>query len=83
MLRALVNGHRVGVAHHELTRFFRSISTDLVSLYGEDARHCAVDDKARGARRAALWMQREDLCAHVLLGDPAARLPVGRFPAGI
>jgi hypothetical protein len=88
ILRALVDGHRLGVAHHELARFFRSVSTELSTLYDDDARlgtavDSDVEDEARRARRAGLWMQRHDLSAYVLLGDPAARLPIARFPAGV
>ncbi|WP_437607342.1 helix-turn-helix domain-containing protein [Sorangium sp. So ce834] len=88
VLRALANGHRLGVAHHQLARFFRTVSTELSTLYDEGARlGLAVDtdaeDEPRRARRAGLWMQRQDLCAYVLLGDPAARLPIARRPPGI
>ncbi|WP_437957613.1 hypothetical protein WME76_40905 [Sorangium sp. So ce119] len=88
LLRALVNGHRLGVAHHQLASFFRTISTELATLYDESARlGLAVDteaeDEPRRARRASLWMQRQDLCAYVLLGDPAARLPIAERPPGM
>ncbi|WP_437657779.1 hypothetical protein [Sorangium sp. So ce1182] len=88
VLRALAKGHRLGVAHHQLVRFFVTVSTQLSTLYDEGARlGLAVDtdaeDERRRARRAGLWMQRQDLCAYVLLGDPAARLPIARRPPGI
>jgi hypothetical protein len=86
ILRAFVQGHRLGVAHHELTRFFRSVSMELSTLYGEDTRlgaEAGDEDLARMARRAGLWMQRQDLGAYVLLGDPAARLPIAQYPAGV
>ncbi|MDI3287809.1 helix-turn-helix domain-containing protein [Polyangium sp. 15x6] len=88
ILQALVHGHRFGVAHHELARFFRSVSTE-VTIYDEERAHRAslssdfVEDQASRVRRANLWMQRQDLSAYVLLGDPAARLPIARCPPGI
>ncbi|MDC0746713.1 hypothetical protein [Polyangium mundeleinium] len=88
ILQAFVHGHRFGVAHHELARFFRSVSTELTISYEERAHRASlssafVEDLASKVRRANLWMQRQDLSAYVLLGDPAARLPIGRCPAGI
>lgn len=83
LLRSLVEGHRLGVAHQEVSRFFGSLSTELSTMDGEDAARAAAGDPARQVRRAALWMQRQDLCAYVLLGDPAARLPIDRWPLGL
>src|SRR4029079_10502131 len=37
LLRSLVEGHRLGVAHQELARFFGSISTELATMYAGDA----------------------------------------------
>lgn len=79
VLRSLVDGHRLGVAHHELASFSTAISAELATMYDGSARRgLAADSAARRGRRADLWMQRQDLGAHVLLGDPAARLPVAR-----
>ncbi|WP_437941638.1 hypothetical protein [Sorangium sp. So ce341] len=86
LLRALVQGHRFGPAHHEITRFFCSLSTELSTMYDEDAAPGgpqAGGDGPREAARAGLWMQRQDLGAYVLLGDPAARLPIARWPEGV
>ncbi|MDI1442451.1 hypothetical protein [Polyangium sp. 6x1] len=88
ILQAFVHGHRFGVAHHELVRFFRSVSTELTISYEERAHRASLssafaEDHASRVRRANLWMQRQDLAAYVLLGDPAARLPIARCPAGI
>jgi hypothetical protein len=87
-LRALVSGHRLGVAHYELVRFSRSITSELLTLYEENARNRpttkgSTEAEAHRARRSALWMQYQDLCAYILLGDPAARLPIGRRPPGL
>jgi len=85
LLQALVHGHRFGVAHHEIARFFRAISADLTIAYENRAHQALAPDFKEPivdrVRRANLWMQRQDLAAYVLLGDPAARLPITRTPA--
>lgn len=88
ILQAFAHGHRFGVAHHELVKYFRSINGDLTASYIalEQQKHGSpefVEDRATQIRRANLWMQRQDLSAYVLLGDPAARLPISRCPSGI
>ncbi|WP_437586798.1 hypothetical protein [Sorangium sp. So ce1000] len=86
VFRSLVHGHRLGVAHNEITHFFCTLDTELATSYDEDAEPAAAaraSDEAREARRAGVWMQRQDLCAYVLLGDPAARLPIARRPDGV
>lgn len=85
-LRSAVNGHRFGVAHHEIAGFFGEINRNLTAMYEKDAASpggAGAGDGARTAQRADLWMQRQDLAAYVLLGDPAARLPVARVPPGV
>jgi hypothetical protein len=52
-------------------------------MYEKDAAGSLVEDRARQARRADLWMQRQDLSGYVLLGDPAARLPIAQVPRGV
>ena len=88
ILQAFAHGHRFGVAHHELVKFFRSINGDLTASYHALEQKKLglpefVEDRATQIRRANLWMQRQDLSAYVLLGDPAARLPITRCPPGI
>lgn len=78
VFRSLVEGHRVGSAHHQLARFFSEVSIELTTVYEADAvlggaRPVAAE---RLAERAHLWMLRHDLAGYVLLGDPAARLPI-------
>jgi len=87
VLRAFVNGHRFGVAHHELADFFRSLSTQVTTAYAARADKALEapdfrEDAATRVGRANLWMQRQDVGAYVLLGDPAARLPIARCPPG-
>lgn len=81
IFRTIVEGKRVGAGYFELQRYFNQASVDLTTMYDKDARAkarggAAEDDKARKTRRATLWMLRQDLSAYILLGDPAARLPI-------
>lgn len=87
-LRALVGGHRFGVAHQALAHFSVLASVELSTMYDASARRGDLvegdaEDEAWEARRADLWLQRHDLGAYVLLGDPAARLPIAHLPTGI
>ncbi|HRI71475.1 MAG TPA: helix-turn-helix domain-containing protein [Polyangium sp.] len=88
IVQGFVDGHRFGVAHHELASFFQSVGTQLTAMYEERAQKARglpefAEDLPTQVRRANLWMQRQDLQAYVLLGDPAARLPITRRPRGI
>lgn len=88
ILRAFIDGHRFGVAHHELVQHCRSLNAELTARYDEEAHGPKADARPRDIRfdrlrKAHVWMQRNDLSAYVLLGDPAARLPIARRPAGI
>lgn len=67
-LAAALQGDRVGVAFRHLFRWFEQVNTELTTL-DEDSEDHAL-------RRAQLWMLRQDLAGFMLLGDPAARLPV-------
>ncbi|MCX4247180.1 hypothetical protein [Paraliomyxa miuraensis] len=68
VLHGLLRQDRVGVAFRELYRHYGQANTDLAALIesGED------DPERRGH----LWMLRNDLAGYILLGDPAARLPL-------
>lgn len=74
----LMRGRRAGVAHHGLMRFAGEVSTALRILEEEDAAALAAGRPSRTTplRRGCLWMSWQDLRAFVLLGDPAARLPL-------
>jgi hypothetical protein len=65
-IAAILRGDRVGAAFRELFRWFESVNTELA----------AIDETgtAQPARRAQLWLLRQDLAGFMLLGDPAARL---------
>jgi hypothetical protein len=79
LLKALVGGARVGVAHRELLRFLADAHFEIAGLYQAEAtaeaRGAALPDgPAQRATKSHLWMLRNDLMGYVLLGDPAARL---------
>jgi hypothetical protein len=77
-LHALVDGARAGVALGILLRSYRKTNDDLTSLYDGAARSDADSrsDPTDLTLRGHLWMLRNDLRGYVLLGDPAARLPL-------
>lgn len=74
IVEPMLRADRMGVAVSELSRAQADAETGLAGYYDEDARTSSKTGDE--ARRAFLWMQRNDLAGYVLLGDPAARLPV-------
>ncbi len=68
VLHGLLRHDRVGVAFRELVLHYGRTNTELTALV-----ESGVDDPER---RGHLWMLRNDLAGYVLLGDPAARLPL-------
>jgi hypothetical protein len=68
VLRSLADGHRAGAACFELLCYFAQADTDLALFH----------DEAMSAQKAHLWMLRNDVRGYVLLGDPAARLPIAK-----
>ncbi len=74
LLRAAVEGSRIGVAFRELYSAFTQIDSELV--------YRQADPNTPPERRGHLWMLRQDLAGYILLGDPAARLPKPR-PAAV
>jgi hypothetical protein len=71
---------RVGVAFRELASCAISADTELLALYARQAVLAAEPDPAFASRLGHLWMLRHDLLGYVLLGDPAARLPIRPAP---
>jgi hypothetical protein len=72
--RALVEGDRAGIAASTLWSTFvdASVSVSMaISMGGAGAQATAIR-----ADRANLWMLRNDVGAYILLGDPAAQLPI-------
>jgi len=67
---------RIGVAFRELVIAAQAADIELATQYGNAASKGAALDAAQQTRIGHLWMLRHDLMGHVLLGDPAARLPI-------
>jgi hypothetical protein len=76
ILRSVLKRDRLGVGFRELYRYFEQANTELSAMADEDRAAGTTPDAARRIRAAHLWMLRQDLSAYVLLGDPAARLPL-------
>jgi hypothetical protein len=84
LMRALLRGDRAGVALREVARGVGMANVELTCLFDQDSEMTVETGPAEQARRAHLWMLRNDLAAYVLLGDPAARLPLApREPAPV
>ena len=79
-VEVMVRGSRAGVALEALARFYREANDALMSRYEleADARAEGRPDPTDRVERAHLWMLRNDLRGYVLLGDPAARLPLAQ-----
>jgi hypothetical protein len=73
-VRGLLRGDRAGVSLRELARGVGMANTEITCLQDQDLAPTGALPPAEQARRAHLWMLRQDLSAYVLLGDPAARL---------
>jgi len=77
-LRAVLGGSRVGVGLDSLMHSYREANDDLMARYQlqRDAAARGQADPVAPRLLGDLWMQRNDLRGYVLLGDPAARLPI-------
>jgi hypothetical protein len=77
-LQPLVRGDRAGVGLNGLLQFYRETNAALMRTYQAeaDARVSGRKDPTDLIDRGHLWMLRNDLRGYVLLGDPAARLPL-------
>lgn len=77
-LEKLVTGHRAGVALGLLMREYAEINDDLMREYQLEKEVLASKrpSPVDPAEQAHRWMLRNDLRGYVLLGDPAARLPL-------
>ncbi len=73
-LNVLANGNRAGVALDTLMRAYREVNDELLAGYQVEQEKRLVD----APRRAHAFMLRNDLRGYVLLGDPAARLPLAQ-----
>ncbi|MEZ4454843.1 MAG: hypothetical protein R3B09_35660 [Nannocystaceae bacterium] len=81
VLRSALKRDRLGIGLRELSRYLGQANQELTDLADEERARGIVADAARRAQKAHLWMLRQDLAAYVLLGDPAARLPLAE-PGG-
>ncbi len=82
VVQSLLRRDRAGVAMRALSRFFEETNTELTALFDAHQRAGGrpLDARAR-AQRGHLWMLRQDLAGYILLGDPAAHLPLAAAPA--
>lgn len=79
-LNVIANGSRAGVALDALMHAYREVNDELVSGYQADelARTRNRRSDTDATSRAHAFMLRNDLRGYVLLGDPAARLPLAQ-----
>ena len=84
-MRALLSGSRAGVALDSLMQAYREANDDLSSGYQLQREAAARGQAYAGDARkvAQLWMRRNDLRGYLLLGDPAAHLPLARARARV
>jgi hypothetical protein len=83
IFKSLVDGARAGPSHHQLLRFLAQASLERSMFEQEEASRAATGtplepDPARERQKATLWMLQQDIAGYLLLGDPAARLPLSR-----
>ncbi len=84
-LRALLSGSRTGVALDSLMQAYREANDDLGAGYQLQREAEARGQEYEGDARklAQLWMRRNDLRGYLLLGDPAAHLPLAHARARV
>ena len=80
VLRSLSQGHRAGNALRALFDAFNETNMALTSQHAGDVLRGSTRPSIDTAAQASLWLQRQDLMAYVLLGDPAVRLPHPPLP---
>jgi hypothetical protein len=85
-LQVMARGSRAGVALDALMRSYREVNDELLADFHaeEDARASNRPSPVDPRRRGRAFMLRNDLRGYMLLGDPAARLPLagsGAAPA--
>lgn len=85
VLKSLCRGDRVGVSMLELMRFYIDKNQELTDLYDvmAEARQAKRPSPVAPEQLGHLWMVRQDLSGYILLGDPAARLPLQRGSAPV
>lgn len=77
-LQSTARGSRAGVALDALMRSYREVNDELIAGYQAeaDARALNRPSPVEPTHRSRAFMLRNDLRGYVLLGDPAARLPL-------
>jgi hypothetical protein len=77
-IRSIARGGRVGGGFDALIDSYRQANFELISTYDveEHARDIGREAPPPPPERGGLWMLRNDLRSHVLLGDPAVSLPL-------
>lgn len=80
VFKSLLLRRRFGAALSELSLVASSVGSGILAMDEAD-RGRAAPDAPRLAERAYRWLEHNDLGAFVLLGDPAARLPMTRSEA--
>jgi len=80
ILKSLCRGDRVGISMLELMRFYNDKNQELTDLYDlmAEARLAKRSSPVTPEKLGHLWMVRQDLSGYILLGDPAARLPISK-----
>jgi hypothetical protein len=84
-LRALLSGSRAGVGLDVLMSHYRDANHKLTTAY-QDRQQARIRDEPDPVdehKLARQWMRRNDLRGYVLLGDPAAHLPLTRARARV
>jgi len=73
-----VQGRRAGVALHALSNHMVQVALEILTRHQneESAAAQGAAPPAEALHRAHLWMTHHDLAGYVLLGDPAATLPL-------
>lgn len=79
LVRSALRQDRFGIAYRWLLRFMGRVNDEITGVYQESAG--AGLDVETHRRLGHLWMLRNDLAGYVLLGDPAARLPLAAAAA--
>lgn len=79
-LEKLVSGSRAGVALGKLMIDYAEVNHELMEEYqrDKDARINNLPGTIDPVAQAHRWMLRNDLRGYILLGDPAARLPLAQ-----
>jgi hypothetical protein len=76
-LRSALLGDRVGGSFRALVKTLTLVNYQLTTSY-DQAVQKGQTEASDGGLSGHLWMLRQDLSGYILLGDPAARLPISR-----